>query len=206
MNGKIVIVDYGMGNLHSVYKKFLRLKADVAVSSDAKTIAAADKLVLPGVGHFSKAMNNIDALGLRDVLNNFALIQKKPILGICLGMQIMAAHSEEGDCEGFGWYDAEVVRFNIQNKLKYKVPQMGWNNLIIKKDSMLMNGITEKNEFYFVHSFHFKPKFVTDVLSETEYEYKFCSAVEKNNIFGVQFHPEKSHECGELLLQNFINI
>lgn len=205
MGNNTVIVDYGMGNLHSVYKKFLRLKADVAVSSDAKTIAAADKLVLPGVGHFAKAMNNIDALGLRDVLNNFATAQKKPILGICLGMQIMAAHSEEGDCEGFGWFDAEVVRFNIQNKLKYKVPQMGWNNLIIKKDSMLMNGITEKNEFYFVHSFHFKPKFVTDVLSETEYEYKFCSAVEKNNIFGVQFHPEKSHECGELLLQNFIN-
>ncbi|MBN2777430.1 MAG: imidazole glycerol phosphate synthase subunit HisH [Bacteroidales bacterium] len=205
MNGKTVIVDYGMGNLHSVYKKLLRLKANVAVSSDKIVISAADKLVLPGVGHFAKAMHNIDELGLKDVLNNFVLIQKKPILGICLGMQIMATNSEEGNCSGFGWLDANVVKFKHDNK-KFRNPHMGWNNVQIKKNSILMKDISEMDEFYFVHSFHYLTNNQADVLNETEYGYTFCSAVEKENIFGVQYHPEKSHESGERLLGNFLSI
>lgn len=206
MKDNIVIVDYGMGNLHSVKKKLYRLNAEAQISSDPAIISAAGKLILPGVGHFSKAMGNLNNLGLAEVLNEFALVKKKPVLGICLGMQIMASHSEEGDCAGLNWFDADVVRFNVQNKLKYKVPHMGWNNLLIKKDSLLMNGITEKDEFYFVHSFHFLPNSASDVLSETEYEYTFCSAVEKDNIWGLQYHPEKSHESGELVLKNFLRM
>lgn len=205
MNGKIVIVDYGMGNLHSVYKKFLRLKTEVVVSSDSKTIATAYKLVLPGVGNFSKAIQNIDKLGLRDILNETAMVKKIPILGICLGMQIMASHSEEGNCAGFGWFDAKVVRFNHDNKI-FRNPHMGWNNLQTKKDSLLMQGITELDEFYFVHSFHYMANNLADVLNETEYNYLFCSAVEKENIFGVQYHPEKSHDSGDRLLENFLKI
>ena len=206
MSNNIVIVDYGMGNLHTIKKKLHMLKLEALISSDSREISSADKLILPGVGHFNKAMGNIKSLGLIEVLNDFALVQKKPILGICLGMQIMAKHSEEGNCDGLGWFDADVVRFNVKDKLKYKVPHMGWNNLIIKKQSQLMQGILETDEFYFVHSFHYFAHNQSDMLNETDYEYRFCSAVERDNIFGVQYHPEKSHESGEKLLRNFLNI
>ena len=194
-----------MGNLHSVKKKLHRLKIDAQISSDPKLISSANKLILPGVGHFAKAMENLQNLGLIDVLNDFSLIQKKPILGICLGMQIMAKHSEEGDCQGLGWFDADVIRFKHADN-HFKTPHMGWNNVQIKKDSNLMKGITDQDEFYFVHSYHYIANNQNDVLNETEYDYRFCSAVEKDNIFGVQYHPEKSHDSGERLLKNFLAI
>ncbi len=205
MSNKTIIIDYGMGNLHSVFKKLKSLKADAIISSDAETILKADKIILPGVGHFSKAMQNLQQLNLIDVLNDFALVKKKPILGICLGMQIMANHSEEGNCRGLDWFDANIVRFN-HKEIKFKTPHMGWNSVQIKKDSPLMKGIYEQDEFYFVHSFHFIANNPEDVLNETEYEYKFCSAVEKENIFGVQYHPEKSHDTGKKILKNFLSL
>ncbi len=204
LSPKIVIVDYGMGNLHSVKRKLHRLKVEAMISSDPALIISAEKIILPGVGHFKKAMDNLKSLSLIDVLNDFALIQKKPILGICLGMQIMANHSEEGDCLGLGWFDADVVKFKHNNN-HFKTPHMGWNNVQIIKNSPLMRGITENDEFYFVHSYHYTANNPNDVLNETEYDYKFCSAVQKDNIFGVQYHPEKSHESGEKLLRNFLN-
>ncbi len=202
---QIVIVDYGMGNLHSVQKKLLRLHAEVLITADPKEILNAGKLILPGVGHFGKAMENLKRLNLIEVLNEAVLVQKKPILGICLGMQLMTKKSKEGDVEGLGWFDAEVVHFKVNDSLKYKVPHTGWNGVSIHKESPLMQGIPENTEFYFVHSYHVQTNDASIVLNETEYEYNFVSALEKDNIFGVQYHPEKSHDAGELLMRNFCN-
>lgn len=206
MSTKIIIIDYGMGNLHSVKKKLKRLKANVVVSSDPREILLADKLILPGVGHFAKAMENLKDFNLISVLNESVLIQKKPILGICLGMQLMANRSEEGNVEGLGWIDANVVRFTIKNKLKYKIPHTGWNQIIKIKESSLTKDIPDLSEFYFVHAYHFISTNKFDILNETEYEYSFTSAIEKENIFGVQYHPEKSHDIGEILFNNFIKL
>jgi imidazole glycerol-phosphate synthase subunit HisH len=199
----IVIVDYGMGNLLSVKRKLERLKHSVSVSSNKEEITAADKLILPGVGHFGKAMENLKKLELIDVLNDFVHVQKKPILGICLGMQLMAKHSEEGNVAGLGWFDADVVRFQVNDTLKHKIPHIGWNDIIPLKESKLIEGIKENSSFYFVHSYHFHLNNPTDGLTSTNYEYDFVSAIERENIFGVQFHPEKSHDIGNVMLENF---
>ena len=206
MPQNIVIVDYSMGNLNSVRKKLIQLKANVAISSDPEVILNADKLILPGVGHFEKAVEIMHQKGLWDVLNKSVLIDKKPILGICLGMQLMTKFSEEGNVNGFGWIDATVVRFHVQDTLKFKIPHMGWNHIEIKKESSLMKGLTDQSEFYFVHSYHVKTDDKTIVLNETNYETNFVSAFEKEHVFGVQYHPEKSHDSGKLLLNNFLEI
>lgn len=183
-----------------------RLRADSVISSDAKDISAGDKIILPGVGHFAKAMANLKNLNLLDALNTAALVDKKPVLGICLGMQLLANGSEEGNAEGLKWIDADVVKFDVSDRLKYKIPHMGWNQIQIKKQSSLMNEIADQSEFYFVHSYHVKVKNKTDSLNETGFDYNFTSAVEKENIFGVQYHPEKSHDAGRQLLKNFIEL
>lgn len=206
MKGSVVILDYGMGNLNSVKKKIDRLHAKAIVSSKKEDILNADKIILPGVGHFKKAMSNLKQMDLIDTLNEAVMVHQKPILGICLGMQLMAKTSEEGNCEGLGWFDAKVVKFNINNTLKHKVPHMGWNQIIQSKESRLMTGLPENASFYFVHAYHLETTQKQDVLNETDYEYRFISAIEKNNIFGVQYHPEKSHDDGELLLKNFITL
>ncbi len=206
MSTQLVIVDYGMGNLNSIMKKLTHLKVSAIISSNPQDILNADKLILPGVGHFQKAVENIKKLNLFDVLNEYVLLKKKTILGICLGMQLMANKSEEGNVEGFGWIDAEVIKFKTNNTLKYKIPHIGWNQIIKTKESALMKDIPKLAEFYFVHSYHFKCNNSSDILNETEYEYKFTSAVEKENIFGVQYHPEKSHDVGERVLSNFVKL
>lgn len=202
----ICIINYNMGNIHSIKKKLDRIGVDVIVSSNYKDIEKSDKIILPGVGHFERAMSNLKTLNLIDTLNNEVLVKKKPILGICLGMQLFAKKSEEGNVNGLGWIDAEVVKFEIHNKLKYKIPHTGWNQVNIKKNSLLMTEIKEESEFYFVHSYHFNTKEKEIVLNETEYEYPIISAIENCNIFGVQYHPEKSHDVGEQLLKNFVNL
>jgi len=205
-NFSFVIIDYGMGNLDSVRKKLRRIGFDAEISNNPAKIIEASKLILPGVGHFSKAIQNLKAMHLYDALNEAVLVKKIPVLGICLGLQLMARHSEEGNEEGFGWFDAEVVHFKITNKLKHKVPHMGWNNVKTAKQSILFDGIPESQEFYFAHSYHIKANNNEDVLATTDYEYSFVSALEKDNIFGVQFHPEKSHEVGEKMLTNFLKL
>ena len=199
----IVIIDYGMGNLRSVLKKFENLKIDAVVTNELSEIEKADKLILPGVGHFSNGIRNLKELKLYDVLNEKVLINKTPILGICLGMQLMASFSEEGNCKGFNWIDANVVRFRIKDNLKYKVPHMGWNQLKIEKETYLSNKVSEVDTFYFVHSFHIICNDKKDILFSTAYEYQFTSAINKENIWGVQFHPEKSHKAGEQMIKNF---
>jgi len=206
MSKPVLIVDYGMGNIHSVRRRMDQAGAQCSVSSSPEVVLQAEKLILPGVGHFGRAMQNLQDSGLVDALNEAVLHRKTPVLGICLGMQLMAGHSEEGDADGLGWFDGTVTRFRVEDRLRYKVPHMGWNQARQMKQSPLLKGIPDNSEFYFVHSYHFLANEAADVLTETDYSYLFASAIEKDNIFGVQFHPEKSHDAGTLLLKNFIGI
>ena len=169
-------------------------------------IVSADKIIIPGVGHFGKAMHNLKQSGVYDALNEAAVVKKTPILGICLGMQLMAEKSEEGNATGFGWIKGQVVKFRIDHSDKYKIPQTGWNTIKIKKQSRLLNGLNGKEEFYFLHSYHIEVADKRDVLTSTDFAYEYVSAIEKENIFGAQFHPEKSHGAGERILKNFIEL
>jgi len=206
MKQTLTIVDYRMGNLNSVKKKLDRLKTTVSITSNPKDIVKADKIILVGVGHFAKAMKNIKELDLLDALNEIVIVKKKPVLGICLGMQLMAKDSEEGNTEGLGWLDANVRKMQVDDTLKFKIPHTGWNKIIQSKKSHLMKGIPELSEFYFVHSYYLRSNETSNILNETEYSFTFTSAIEKDNIFGVQYHPEKSHDVGEILLKNFISL
>lgn len=195
-----------MGNLGSVKRKLDRINAEAIITSNADEIISCEKFILPGVGHFGTAVAEIRSRGLWELLNEQVIIEKKPILGICLGMQLMAKHSEEGNIEGFGWFDAEVVHFSVKDKLKHKVPHMGWNRVTVEKESSLFDNVDLETGFYFVHSYHLKCNDRKDVLNITEYDYSFVSAVQKDNIYGVQYHPEKSHDAGEQLLRNFVKL
>ena len=201
----IIVVDYGMGNLLSVSRKISKITNKVKISSDPLDIINADKIILPGVGHFANGVKKIKEYNLWDVLNNEVLIKKKPVLGICLGMQLMSKFSEEGNKQGFGWIDGKVKLFKSDN-IRLKVPQMGWNTITQKKPSLLLNKVDDKSEFYFVHSYYLESNNPNEVLATTDYIKKFTSAIERDNIFGTQFHPEKSHTIGEKLLTNFINL
>ena len=207
MSQKIAIVDYGVGNLHSVYKKLLQLKVDVFIANSPKEFARADKLILPGIGHFGKGMQNLKALSLINCLHEEVLTNKKPILGICLGMQLMGLGSEEAPEEkGLGWLDNQVVRFKMPDTLHFKIPHIGWNQLTIRTENALTKNISSSAEFFFSHSYHLADFDSGIVVSETDYGYPFTSAVSDNNIFGVQFHPEKSHDQGIQIFKNFLNI
>ena len=206
MNEPVTIVDYGMGNIQSVRKTLSLVGVSSVVSSDPDVIISAKRLVLPGVGHFGKAMGNLRSRGLTEALDEAVLKKKIPILGICLGMQLMAQYGSEGAEEGLGWFDGSVVRFEVQDELRYKVPHMGWNQAQQAKPSALLNSIDQLSEFYFLHSYHYVTETPDEVLMNTSYSYNFVSAIEKKNMYGCQFHPEKSHECGQHLLKNFATI
>lgn len=202
----IAIIDYGMGNLNSVKRKLDRMHVSSIITSAHDQILKCDKIILPGVGHFAKAISELRSRGLFDLVSEEVLIKRKLVLGICLGMQLMTNHSEEGDIGGLGWIDANVVRFNVSDKVKYKIPHTGWNTLKNMKESQLLEGLNFNSEFYFVHSYHVNCINRNDILAETIYDYPFTSAFQKENIFGVQFHPEKSHDAGEILMENFVNL
>ena len=203
---RVAIVDYGMGNLHSVERKLDRIGVHAQLTSEPSELLRADKLLLPGVGHFGKAMEHLESLGLVPALNEAVVVRKTPILGICLGMQLFARRSEEGGSEGLGWIDADVVRFGIDDTRRLKVPQMGWNGVRIARSSPMLEGVTEQTEFYFVHAYHMVCRDSEDVLCDTDYGYAFTSVVQRENLYGVQFHPEKSHDAGEALLRNFLSL
>ena len=200
----ITIVNYGMGNINSVKKQMERLAVNVIVSSKSEDILSADKIILPGVGHFEKAMENLQELNLVDVLNDFVLVKKKPTLGICLGMQLMTNFSEEGNVKGLGWFDAEVVKITVDDTLRFKIPHVGWNTIDQKKESDLNVGLNSDSSFYFVHEYKVIAHEVKDILHSTVYSSEFTSAISKDNIFGVQYHPEKSQDIGLQLFRNFI--
>ena len=202
----ITIVNYGVGNLGSIRNMLKKINIKAIISSSKEDIKISDKLILPGVGSFDNAMSNLKKMGIIGVLNEAVLKKRTPILGICLGMQLFAKKSEEGKLPGLGWIDAEAVRFRINNKDKWKVPHMGWNTVKIKKDQHVLNSRDSNRElkFYFVHSYHLECKDQNIVLAETYHGYDFVSGIQKDNIIGVQFHPEKSHKFGMDVLGNFV--
>jgi imidazole glycerol-phosphate synthase subunit HisH len=197
----IHIVDYQMGNLRSVQKAFERIGIPSKITSDPGEVLKADKLVLPGVGHFSRAMGILQSTGLAEALNQAVMVQKTPILGICLGMQLMTDFSQEGDVAGLGLVDAETIKFHHLAGLK--IPHMGWNTVRAEKSSRMYDGISESDPFYFVHSYFVKCNDPRDRLFVTSYGDRFDSGFHKDHIVGVQFHPEKSHKPGLQLLTNF---
>ena len=200
----VIIIDYNIGNLLSVQNMFKYLGLNSRISNSIEDIRNADKLVLPGVGHFKTGMENLIHSNLLETLSEEVLIKKKPILGICLGMQLMTKHSEEGDCNGLSWLDATTRKFQIIDTLK--VPHMGWNDVHYKKDSKLTEDFSADPRYYFVHSYQVQCNQEADVLGTTTYGYEFVAAFEHENIYGVQFHPEKSHKYGMELLRNFNKI
>lgn len=202
----IAIIDYGLGNLASVQNMFRKIGVkDAVLTSDAEVIAAADKILLPGVGAFDAGMSKLEATGLIPLLNKKALEEKVPVLGICLGMQILTRKSEEGVKKGLGWIDGETVKFNPDPTVKLKVPHMGWDYInVTRKNPLLEMG--KKQRFYFVHSYYVICDDVSQVLATCDFDGPFVCAVNKGNIFGTQFHPEKSLKFGMSLLENFAKI
>lgn len=198
---KIVIIDYGMGNLGSIQNMFKAIGSESIITSDLELIKKAKKIVLPGVGSFDNGMKNIERMNLIPVLNDLVLKQKIPVLGICLGMQLMTKQSQEGTLKGLGWINGQTIKFDVNQGLK--IPHMGWNNIKITKKSNLVKNLDSNSRFYFVHSYYVVCNESKDNLLETVYGPTFTSAFCKDNIFGVQFHPEKSHKYGLELLKNF---
>ena len=199
----ITIVDYRTGNLGSIKNMLKKIGNESIITSDPELVSKAEKLILPGVGAFGNGVSNLKDLGLWNVLEERVLTAKIPVLGICLGAQLMTRGSEESDLEGFGWVDGTTVRFDVTSDANFKVPSMGWYDVDLKKDSKLFSDMPEEPRFYFVHSFHFNFTSTEQVLTNTSAIYTFASSFEHENILGVQFHPEKSHKYGMQLLKNF---
>ena len=200
----IVIVDYKMGNLGSVANIIKKIGHTSVVSSDAAVISNARKIILPGVGSFEKAMNNLQEMNLIPILNEKALVEKVPFLGICLGMQLLTKSSEEGNVSGLGWIAAKTVKFELSNYPHLKIPHMGWNDTTFNLSHVLGEGYHEDPRFYFVHSYHVICEKEENILTKTLFGKEFTSGIVKENIMGVQFHPEKSHKFGMQLIKNFI--
>lgn len=200
----ITIVNYGLGNLASIQNMCRRLGIESRISDDRDAIASADRLILPGVGHFRKGMENLRASGLGEMLDDLVRVRQRPILGICLGAQLMTGHSEEGDVEGLGWVDAVTVGFDTSRLGGRKVPHMGWSDIgIVDPSEPLWADLPEDPRFYFVHSYHFRFATPSEVTATASYGYDFACAFRRNNIHGMQFHPEKSHKFGMRVLSNF---
>ena len=207
MNELIAIVDYNMGNLRSVEKSFNQHNCQTVITNDHRIISKADKIILPGVGSYKDGMMELQKLQLTDILNESIIRDKKPFLGICLGMQLIAKKSlENGETEGLGWIDADVVKFDFSDsENNLKVPHVGWNSVAYKNNCSLFNEIPNDSDFYFVHSYHYK--IYEDISTgETRHGEVFTSSIQKNNIYGFQFHPEKSQSAGLKIISNFVNL
>ena len=201
----VVIVDYGLGNLRSVLMKFMRLKIEARISEGPTDIETADKLVLPGVGSFGAGMRNLKDRGLIDALRRKALDEKTPLLGICLGMQLLTEYSEEGDCPGLGFVPGATRRLDMSGAAeKLRIPHIGWNEITLTRpDAVLFSGIDPALRYYFVHSYAVFPADPADASATCAYGQTFAAALERGNIHAAQFHPEKSHHHGLAMLENF---
>ena len=199
------IINYNLGNPKSIKNMLAYLGIESRISADHADISSADRLILPGVGHFQHGMEQLEQLDLIELLKKEVLENKKPILGICLGMQLLTKHSEEGNLAGLGFIDAQTKKFVLQDS-NLKVPHMGWNTVAFQKESKLIQEVTENPRYYFVHSYYVDCAHQEDILCSTNYGEDFVSGFQHNNIFGLQFHPEKSHKFGMELLANFCEI
>lgn len=199
----IAVINYGLGNLTSIKNMFARLGVDAVITDDKQKISDASKLLLPGVGHFKKGMTNLHETGLYEILNTEVKEKGKPILGICLGAQLMTKHSEEGDIDGLGWVDAVTVKFDKERLNNLPIPHMGWSDIQVQNESELWTGLQPEPRFYFVHAYHFLFEEKREVTATSKYGYEFACAFKKGNVYGAQFHPEKSHKFGMKVLENF---
>lgn len=202
----VTIVDYGMGNLGSIFNMFKKIGVPSKITSDKNEIEKAEKILLPGVGSFDAAMNKINELDFKELLNYKALEEKIPVLGICLGMQLLTNSSEEGVLPGLGWIQAETLKFKFEKEQNLKIPHMGWNLVKKNRDSKLTEDFIDETRFYFVHSYYVKCQYNSNSILKTTYGLTFDSAIQHENIYGAQFHPEKSHKFGMNLLKNFSKI
>tara|TARA_B100000676_G_scaffold98630_1_gene98556 strand:- start:595 stop:1221 length:627 start_codon:yes stop_codon:yes gene_type:complete len=206
----VTIVDYNSGNISSVinsFKEVAKDKVKIEVTSDISKIKSSDKVVLPGQGSFKSCIDALNSIkGLIDVLNDFAINQKKPLLGICVGLQMFADISyEETETKGLGWISGKVSKIDNQNG-KFKLPHIGWNQLKILKESKIFKNIKSNSHMYFVHSYEFIPEDKSVITATIDYSTNIVCAVEKDNVFGTQFHPEKSDKLGLNIIENFINL
>jgi glutamine amidotransferase len=199
----VAIINYGLGNLASIQNMFKKIGIKSIITNDPNEIKAADRLLLPGVGHFAKGMENLNKSGLIPVIEDCIFQNKKPILGICLGMQLMTNRSEEGDCEGLGWIDAQTIKFKFDDN-NLKIPHMGWSE-VIYQNQLINSQLENSPRYYFVHSYHVVCNSNENVLATCDYGKEFTCGIQRDNIWGVQFHPEKSHSHGKKLLTIFVN-
>lgn len=201
----ITIIDYGLGNIQAIANIYRHLDIPFCIASSSGELARAEKIILPGVGAFDWAMTRLNESGMRYTLDDLVAGKRKPVLGICVGMQMMAKRSDEGILPGLGWINAEVRKFDAKAR-KIQLPHMGWNDVTPRNTGCLFRGLYSAARFYFLHSYYFVAALENDVLAVTDYNGPFASSVRSGNIFGVQFHPEKSHKWGIQLLKNFAEI
>lgn len=204
---KIGIVNYGSGNIFSISNIYKKGNIDFFISSEPKELAKASHLILPGVGAFDETMKILNDSGLKIFLDEMVLGEKKPILGICVGMQLLAENSEEGNLQGFGWIKGKVRKFDESVfKQKPYLPHLGWNTVNIQQEHSIFNQVDPEEGFYFLHSYYFDCQNTQDILSTTDYGISFASAVHHENVYGMQFHPEKSHQNGINIFYNFSQV
>ena len=203
----ITLVDYGVGNIKSFVNVYNRLNIPVKIARTFSDLSDAQRIILPGVGHFDHAMSELNKSGMREKLDELVLFKKIPVMGICVGMQIMGNFSEEGKLEGLRWLDASVKKLD-ETKIDQitRLPHMGWNDVYPIKHHHLFKGLEKNALFYFLHSYYFECNNKSNILAKTEYGDSFTCAAFNENIYGIQFHPEKSHGYGEILLNNFSKI